>query len=156
VRTVTRGRLLQRNYPPGADPGVCDALVPQQGPNYALAKRVQRWRALVARADGHLVSCNVAPASMTRSVTSNAVLAAAFGGAARFGVEAFAPATTRVLMAALLVHDLHRPPPAGDEAHLVAHAAHGGLWRTAYEPRSALGFAALAGLPAAVRARVGR
>ena len=27
---------------------ICDSLVPQQGPNYALAKRLQRWRATVA------------------------------------------------------------------------------------------------------------
>ena len=39
----------RRSYPPGADPGVNDSLVPQQGPNYALAKRLQRWRAAVAR-----------------------------------------------------------------------------------------------------------
>ena len=37
---------------PGADPGINDSLVPQQGPNYALAKRLQRWRATVARDDG--------------------------------------------------------------------------------------------------------
>ena len=31
-------------YAPDADPGLNDSLVPQQGPNYALAKRLQRWR----------------------------------------------------------------------------------------------------------------
>ena len=45
LRAVSGGRLLARNYPPVADPGVNDSLVPQQGPNYALAKRLQRWRA---------------------------------------------------------------------------------------------------------------
>ncbi|WP_313407535.1 hypothetical protein, partial [Aeromicrobium sp.] len=49
LRGVSGGRLLERNYPPGVEVGVCDALVPQQGPNYALAKRVQRWRAAAAR-----------------------------------------------------------------------------------------------------------
>jgi hypothetical protein len=54
-------------------------------------------------------------------------------------------------MAALLVYDLHAggPPPAHpweDEAHA---AAHGGLWRMAYAPRSALGLAALLGYAAA-------
>ena len=39
------GRLLHRAYPPGADLGIGDCLVPAQGPNYALAKRIQRWRA---------------------------------------------------------------------------------------------------------------
>ena len=55
VRFVSAGRLLSRNYPPGADPGINDSLVPQQGPNYALAKRLQRWRATVARASGTTV-----------------------------------------------------------------------------------------------------
>src|SRR5499427_1759892 len=132
LRTLSRGGLLRRAYVPGADPGICDSLVPQQGPNYALAKRLQRWRAAVARGAGTTVSLNVAPPTRTRSVTSNRVLAAAYAGAGRFGVEVFEPATTRALMAALLVHDLHaadRPasgPAWQDEADA---AAHGGLWR---------------------------
>src|SRR5262249_25602351 len=52
LRVVSAGRLLRRNYAPGTDPGICDSLVPQQGPNYALAKRLQRWRAAVARSAG--------------------------------------------------------------------------------------------------------
>jgi hypothetical protein len=151
LRTLSGGRLLHPAYPPGADPGICDSLVAQQGPNYALAKRLQRWRATVARDAGALVSMNVAPPTRTRSVTKNRVLAAAYAGAGRFGVEVFEPATTKVLMAALLVHDLHTGRPAAghpwqDEARA---AAHGGLWRTAYAPRSALSLAALLGYAAA-------
>jgi hypothetical protein len=152
LRTVSAGRLLQRGYLPGADPGVNDSLVPQQGPNYALAKRVQRWRATTARAAGTTVSMNVAPPTRTRSVVKNRALAAAYAGAHRFGVEVFEPATSNVLMAALLVHDLHtgggprHEHPWRDEAHA---AVHGGLWRTAYAPRSALGLAAVLGLGAA-------
>jgi hypothetical protein len=152
VQSLSGGRLLRPAYPPGADPGICDSLIAQQGPNYALAKRLQRWRATVARDGGAIVSMNVAPPTRTRSVTSNRVLAAAYAGAGRFGVEVFEPATTRALMAALLVHDLHaadRPasgPPWQDEAHA---AAHGGLWRIAYAPRSALSIAALLGFAAA-------
>ena len=41
LRMLSGGRLLRPAYPAGADPGVCDGLVPQQGPNYALAKRLQ-------------------------------------------------------------------------------------------------------------------
>lgn len=150
LRMMSAGRLLQRNYPPGADPGICDALVPQQGPNYALAKRLQRWRATAARAAGSTVSLNVAPATRTRSVVKNRALAAAYAGAHRFGVEVFEPATSNVLMAALLVHDLRSGAPAQaepwqDEA---TGAAHGGLWTTAYHPRSALGLAAVLGLGA--------
>jgi hypothetical protein len=55
-------------------------------------------------------------------------------------------------MAALLVHDLYTnggpalAHPWQDEAHA---AAHGGLWRSAYAPRSALTLAALIGYGAA-------
>ncbi|WP_448611765.1 hypothetical protein [Geodermatophilus sp. URMC 60] len=152
LRTLSAGRLLQRAYLPGSDPGVVDSLVAQQGPNYALAKRLQRWRATVARAAGATVSMNVAPPTRTRSVVKNRALAAAYAGAHRFGVEVFEPATSNVLMAALLVHDLHtgggpaHEHPWQDEAHA---AVHGGLWRTAYAPRSALGLAALLGYGAA-------
>ena len=52
LRVLSGGRLLRRNYPPDAELGVLDSLVPQQGPNYALAKRVHRWRATAARAAG--------------------------------------------------------------------------------------------------------
>jgi hypothetical protein len=152
LRALSAGRLLRRNYLPGSDPGINDSLVPQQGPNYALAKRLQRWRASVARAAGSTVSMNVAPPTRTRSVVKNRALAAAYAGAHRFGVEVFEPATSNVLMAALLVHDLHtgggpaQQHPWQDEAH---GAAHGGLWRTAYAPRSALGLAAVLGVGAA-------
>jgi len=147
LRWATRGRLLHRSYRPGADPGVCDALIPAQGPNYALAKRIQRWRAAVARDAGTTVSFHVAPSSRTSSVVKNKALAAAFAGAHRFAVEVFEPTTANALMAALLVHDLNTAPvthphPWQDEAHA---AVHGGLWRTPYAPRSSLGLAAVLG-----------
>jgi hypothetical protein len=152
LRAASGGRLLRRAYAPGSDPGINDSLVAQQGPNYALAKRLQRWRATSTRAAGGLVSLNVAPPTRTRSVVKNRALAAAYLGAHRFGVEVFEPATSNVLMAALLVHDLHtgggpaHEHPWQDEAYA---AAHGGLWRTAYAPRSALGLAAVLGYGAA-------
>lgn len=150
LRVLSGGRLLHRNYPPGADPGINDSLVPQQGPNYALAKRLQRWRAAVARDAGATVSFTVAPPTRTRSVLRNRALAAAYAGAHRFGIEVFEPATSNTLMAALLVHDLRTGPPAQpqpwqDEAYA---AAHGGLWRVPYAPRSALGLAVLLGIGA--------
>ncbi|HEX9065202.1 MAG TPA: hypothetical protein VF843_08840 [Streptosporangiaceae bacterium] len=161
LRTLSGGRLLRRAYVPGADPGINDSLVAQQGPNYALAKRLQRWRASVARAAGTTVSLNVAPPTRTRSVVKNRALAAAYAGAHRFGVEVFEPDTCRVLMAALLVHDLNAGPAAPADAAGAAGpgphpwqdeafaAAHGGLWRIAWAPRSALGLAALLGYGAA-------
>ena len=151
LRTLSGGRLLKRNYRPGEDPGLNDSVVLQQGPNYLLAKRLQRWRATTATAEGATVSFHVAPPTRTRSVVKNRALAAAYGGAHRFGVTVFEPGTANTLMAALLVHDLvngvpRHEHPWQDEAYA---AAHGGLWRAAYDPRSALGLAAILGLGAA-------
>jgi hypothetical protein len=167
-RTISRriggigsaGRLFARNYaelltmPDGTQVGLNDSLVAQQGPNYALAKRIQRWRALHERSNGRLVSLNVAPATRTRSVVRNRVLAAAYAGAHRFGVEVFEPSTSNTLMAALLVHDLRNPLAAANPANPLAHptelfwqgANHGGLWRNAFSPRSVLGLAVVLGM----------
>ena len=87
------------------------------------------------------MSFKIAPPTRTRSVVKNRALAAAYAGAHRFGVEVFDPGTANTLMAALLVHDLaagspRQEYPWQDEAYA---AAHGGLWRAAYDPRSALG-----------------
>ncbi|WP_409484290.1 hypothetical protein [Arsenicicoccus dermatophilus] len=155
IRAASGGRLLRRQYVPREAPAISDSTVSQQGPNYLLAKRVHRWRATVAAADGVTVSLNVAPPTRTRSVTRNRALAAAYAGAHWFGVEVFEPATANTLMAALLVDDLRHPGrSASDRTTLpwcaeARAAAHGGLWRSAYDPRSALGIAAVLGLGAA-------
>ncbi len=148
ARALSGGRLLRRNYAPGSVPGINDSMVAQQGPNYALAKRLQRWRATTARRDGVEVSLKIAPPTRTRSVLRNRALAAAYAGAHRFGIEVFDPATSNTLMAALLVHELTSPrprlrPPWEEEADA---AVHGGLWRGPYDPRSALGLAVVLGL----------
>ena len=152
VRRVSASRLFVPHYRrtlPGGG-GIADAIVPQQGPNYALAKRLQRWRGYVAGSDGLTVSLNVAPPTRTRSVVKNRALAAAYAGAKRFGIEIFDPATSNTLMAALLVHDLRTGTPQGHPYAMEAtQAAHGGLWRTAYEPRSVLGLAVLMGFAGA-------
>lgn len=159
-RLASAGRLYTANYdgvvdlPDGTRVGLNDSLVPQQGPNYALAKRVQRWRAVEARASGRLVSLNVAPATRTRSVLRNRVLAAAYAGAHRFGVEVFDPSTSNTLMAALLLHDLRSPSAVANPANALSHpleviwqgANHGGLWRTPWKPRSVLGIAVVLGM----------
>jgi hypothetical protein len=153
AQVVSGGRLLEPHFPDGGNPGIADSLVPQQGPNYALAKRIQRWRASVARQSGTDVSFSVAPPTATRSVTNNRLLAAAYAGAHLFGIEVFAPATSSRLMAALLAHQLRNPRPAAAQAWQdeTVGAAHGGLWRVGYLPRTALGLAAARGLPAAVK-----
>ena len=153
-------RQFEPNYPQtlvaadGTEVGLNDSLISQQGANYALAKRMQRWRALVARSSGTPVSINLAPATRTQSVVKNRALAAAYAGADKFGSEVFEPATSTALMAALLVHDLRNPAatanpatPLGNPMELFAQGAnHGGLWRAAYSPRSVLGIAALLGM----------
>jgi hypothetical protein len=133
--------------------GICDCLVVEQGPNYALAKRLQQWRATLARANGQRVSINIAPSTTTHSVTKNPLLKAAFNGASLFDVEAFAPETTNALMAALWIYDLRSDDSAANPKNHLNHplelmmqgANHGGLWRVAYLARTALPFAALYG-----------
>lgn len=133
--------------------GICDCLVVEQGPNYALAKRIQQWRAILARENGQRVSINIAPSTTTHSVTKNPLLKAAFNGAKLFDVEAFAPETTNAIMAALWVHDLRNDASVANPfvalnhpLELMMHGAnHGGLWRVAYLARTALPFAALYG-----------
>jgi hypothetical protein len=159
LRAASAGRLFTPNYrrvvhgEDGRRYGLADSVIPQQGANYALAKRMQRWRAVLAR-QTVLTSANVAPATKTRSVLTNRVLAAAYAGAGSYGVEVFEPETSNALMAALLIHDLRNPAAAANPATELAHpldlfvdqAAHGGLWRLPYEPRSVLTLAAIEGL----------
>lgn len=149
------GTALDGSTPHGsALGGLVDALVLQQGPNYVLAKRLQHWRALAARAQGTRVSIHVAPPALTGSVTKNRLLAAAYRAAHRFGAQAFEPATAAALMAALLVHDLRHPQAHANPDTPLEHplqllneaACHGGLWRMPYAARSALPAAALLGL----------
>lgn len=160
ARVLGRGSLFEPAYrdAPDGEPGIADVLVPQQGPNYAIAKRLQRWRGVAAEAAGQRVSFNVAPATWTRSVTKNPVLGAAYAGAHHFGVQVFQPETVRPLMAALLVRDLMTDRATGQhpEELFSDAAAHGGLWRVGYEPKTALGFAAVAGLPSRLRASLTR
>ena len=151
-RALTGHRLYSPNYASvvrsesGTAWGISDCLVPQQGPNYSLAKMMQRWRAIEAKRQGVVISANVAPATQTRSVVKNKILAAAFRGASAFGVAVFAPETSRALMSALLVHDLRNPTAPSQPGIELDHpfelftqgAAHGGLWRVAYEPRTVL------------------
>lgn len=150
--------------PTNAKYAVVDGLVIQQGPNYALAKRLQQWRGLVARASGHQVSLNVAPPTETSSVLSNRAIAAGYRAADVFGVEVFQPETTTALMAALWVHDLrtgnetdHASAPSAHPLDLIAQGAcHGGFWGVGYRPRTALPFVAGLGLLRGVVASIKR
>jgi hypothetical protein len=159
LRLASGDRLFQPNverveHPDGGLAyGLVDSIVIEQGPNYALAKRLQQWRALLARAAGHRTSINVAPSTATASVIKNPALAAGFGGASAFGLEVFEPATTNAVMSALWVHDLRSDDGAANPARRLDHpfellmdnACHGGLWTGAYRARSALPLAAVLG-----------
>ncbi|MBJ8339741.1 hypothetical protein JGU71_12670 [Antrihabitans sp. YC3-6] len=155
LRFTSRSALFRPNYLDevvdfeGNHWGLADTQIRIQGPNYALAKRLQRWRGIVTRASGANVSFNVAPASWTESVTKNQFLASAYHGAKRFGVEIFEPQTASALLAAKLVHDVFVPAAVDAKDNPVElfyeGAAHGGLWRLPFEPGSALGLATAVG-----------
>ncbi|AYA02629.1 hypothetical protein BEN74_07020 [Acinetobacter sp. WCHAc010034] len=162
ISALSRQNLFRKNLhgliasDNGQNYGIADCLVVEQGPNYALAKRIQQWRATLARHQGQRVSINIAPSTTTHSVTKNPLLKAAFNGASLFDVEAFKPETTNAIMAALWVHDLRSPKSAANPEVELAHplelmmkgANHGGLWRVAYLARTALPFAAVYGFAA--------
>jgi hypothetical protein len=126
--------------------GVINALVVEQGPNYNLAKRVQRWRAVLAREQGVRVSCNVAPINATRSVAKRKLFAAGFSGAENFGIKVFKPITANALLGMCLLDDLTSSGSAANpanelpnpEALFVTSAFHGGLWKMAYQLQSIL------------------
>ncbi|MFC3902941.1 hypothetical protein SAMN05421749_10423 [Acinetobacter marinus] len=145
----------------GAEYAIADCMVIEQGPNYALAKRLQQWYALSARAQGKHVSINIAPSTTTQSVVKNPLLKAAFEGAGLFDVEAFAPETTNAIMAALWIYDLNAPQSPSNPENQLAHplqllmenANHGGLWNVPYLARTALPFAAVYGFGKGLRSK---
>jgi hypothetical protein len=159
-RTASGGRLFQQaitdciDGKEGYRSAVFDTLVTQQGPNYALAKRIQEWRAVDSRIRGARVSANVSPSSTTRSVTKNKALAAAYRGAGMFKIEVFEPDTTNALMALMLIRDLRTTTGPADPHVTLSNplqllsdsACHGGLWRSPYTTRTALPLAAVRGL----------
>jgi len=114
-----------------------------QGPNYALAKRMQHWRAIVARnKQGCIVSSNIAPATSTVSVVQNRTFAWAYEGMPYFQpYEIFAPETSNAVMSALLFSDLNDPSSSGNPKtkhsnpnQLFSYGSfNGGAWRCAYE-----------------------
>ncbi len=145
LRALTRGRLFEENIRAEAavdsvPHGIIDDVETRQGPNYILAKRLQRWRIFEAQAEGRRVSCNVAPMTRTRSVLSNRIYAAGYRGTKPLAIETFDAATTNTVMAALLVHDLQRDQSgsAHPETILRDRAFHGGLWSCPYQLRSVI------------------
>lgn len=123
-----------------------DGIVPDQGPNYALAKRMQHWRSIVARSQGHYVSTNIAPSTATVSVLKNRTFAWAYDGLPIVcpQIEIFYQETSNAVMTGLLINDLFNPnsvadpkKPLRNPLELFAHTSfHGGVWTMPYTMKS--------------------
>lgn len=153
VNLATRGHYFRPNYKPESmieTPtnrfGIVNAFILEQGQNYALAKKLQRWRMLLMRQAGVLTSVHVAPPTRTKSVHKNPVMQQRGALTARLGIETFDSDTTQVLGAAILVHDLNNPASPANPATPLGHpeeafmfaANPGGRWRVPFEINSAV------------------
>ena len=135
----------------GTDPAryVHDGLLSLQGPNYALAKTIQLWRAVLARSrDGVRVSANCAPPARTASMVAGnnknaGTVATGLNGMGYFRPMAcFDQETVSACMTALLVSDVHDPQAKANPATSLAHpyelfshqAFHGGSFRVGIKP----------------------
>jgi len=143
------GKVLNKNFPSTKDAKgesffYVDGLVVPQGPNYALAKRMQHWRVIVARNGGSVTSSHIAPATATRSVISNKTFAWAYDGMPFIKpYEIFEEGTSNAVMAALLINDLQNKTPAHPSQALrnpyqlfSYNGFHGGTWRAGYKYES--------------------
>jgi len=148
IRLLGSPRYLVKNALPqvttqnGKKISYVDGLVVAQGPNYALAKRMQHWRAIVARAGGCRVSTHIAPSTSTASVVSNKQFAWAYDGMPYFKpFEIFQQDTSNAVMAAILIHDLNNSKAVANPhvqlenpLELFREASfHGGVWRAGYK-----------------------
>ena len=125
----------------GGDFYYVDGISVAQGPNYAMAKRMQHWRAVIARSKGAIVSSNIAPSTSTASVVQNRTFAWAYEGMPYFTpYEIFAPETSKSVMIAILFHDINNPDSVANPKTALANpnqlfssgSFHGGVWRCAY------------------------
>jgi len=151
INILSGGKFLRKNVLPpitakdGSSIKIVDGLSVAQGPNYALAKRLQHWRAMIEYDAGHTVSTNIAPSTATLSVVSNRSFGWAYGGMPYFKpYEIFQQETTNALMGALLVSDVTAKDSVADPRNrtnydikntltLFKHnSMHGGVWRAAY------------------------
>lgn len=120
---------------------IVDGLLVPQGPNYALAKRMQHWRAIVARAQGSFASSHIAPSTSTASVVHNKTFAWAYDGLPYFRpIEIFSQETSNAVMTSILVHDLNNTKavanpdvPLHNPLELFKYNSfNGGVWRSGY------------------------
>lgn len=147
MKLLSGGKFLKKNARDpvpgeGGDFYMINGVSVAQGPNYILAKRMQHWRAIIARSKGCIVSSNIAPATSTKSVTQNRTFAWAYEGMPYFKpYEIFAPETSNAVMSAILFSDLNNPKSSGNPKtplknpnQLFSYGSfNGGNWRCAYE-----------------------
>lgn len=147
LRFIVPKRMLVRNairqVTSGKDTySIVDGLAVAQGPNYALAKRLQHWRCMLARSEGHTVSTNIAPSTATASVVHNPQFAAAYIGMGYFKpMEIVYQDLSNATMTALLLHDVFNPASAanpktslGNQIRLFSKTSlHFGIWRMAFK-----------------------
>jgi len=149
LNLLSGGMYLQPNFAaPLGDIKLVDGLSVAQGPNYAIAKRMQHWRAQLEFEAGATVSSMVAPSTATISVLSNPSFGWVYGGLPYWGYEIFKQETTNAVMAAMLMHDVLNPKGPKSAANRAAfkisnslelfrtQAVHGGLWRAPYKLES--------------------
>ncbi|GMH63005.1 hypothetical protein TL16_g03606, partial [Triparma laevis f. inornata] len=145
-QVVSRGAFLKKNArkPVKSDDGefyYVDGLAIAQGPNYAIAKRLQHWRAIVARENGSIVSSNIAPATSTASVVHAKTFAMAYEGMPYFKpYEISEPDMSKAVMLALLTYDIRDKSSAANPKTKLSNpnelfkygSFNGGCWRCAY------------------------
>ncbi|AWE42743.1 hypothetical protein DDD63_08305 [Actinobaculum sp. 313] len=129
---------------------VYNGFIDVQGPNYAAAKRIGRWRATVEQAAGRVVSYNVGPLARTESVLSSRALRAAYAGLERLGMPPLDAAAAAELMAGLLVWDITHPAPIAPD-FLTDKAIDCGLFTSSYRPNDLMAAAVLLGADGFVR-----
>ena len=148
INVCSMGKFLRKNALPPLKNNikVVDGLSVAQGPNYALAKRLQHWRSMIEFEAGGIVSTSIAPSTATLSVVSNRTFGWAYGGMPYFKpFEIFHQDTTNAVMAGLLIADVTQGDSAKNPKNrkmyeikntmeLFKHnSVHGGVWRCAYK-----------------------
>lgn len=159
VHRLVPGSLYRPNYQhpvtdiDGVEWDLFDNLPTLLGPDYALAQRLPRWRAVLSRAAGHTVSYTVTPPAWPSDSQETPWRPTTLRGVDHYGIEVFDRSTIRPLLAAKLVADLFAAEESDEnpETLFTKGAAHGGLWRQPFDPRSLMAPSTLLGGLDAVR-----
>jgi len=126
---------------------ICDQLSVFQGPNYAIAKLMQRMRAMKHYLGGGKVSMSVGPAAATYSVLHSSSAAIAMKYLHKFAPNrCFLVETVKPLLFMFLVYDIKNlkskanscknSTPTDFFGSVIENAWHGGTWSSAYSLRS--------------------